>query len=247
MLEIKNLCVSSGKREILRNINLEIKPHTVTVILGKNAAGKSTLISCLTGERKYRGTVSFFGKNLAMLPPRERASLIALLPQYLPKAELTVEELVRLGRTPYLDFAGRFCREDKLQVEKAISQVGIAHLKDRSLSRISGGERQKAYLAMILAQNTRLIALDEPSAYMDPAFSAELYTMISELAVKKKKTVLAVMHDLTAAMEIADNVIVIDGGEVIFASDKKTARDSGIIEKTFGVKRYDAEEMTFYR
>ncbi len=247
MLEFENLCVTSGKTPILKNISLKIKPHTVTVILGKNAAGKSTLLSCITGERKYTGTVSFSGKNLSMLSARERASLVALLPQHLPEAEITVEELVKLGRTPYLDFAGRFSKEDALQTEKALSELGIAHLKDRMLGQISGGERQKAYLAMTLAQNTRLIALDEPATYTDAAFSSELYGIITDLVRKRKKTVLAVMHDLTAAMEIADSIIILDKGEVVFASDSQTARNSGIIEKTFGVKRYDAEGMTFYR
>lgn len=247
MLEFENLCVTSGKREILKNISLKIKPHTVTVILGKNAAGKSTLLSCITGERRYTGSVSFSGKNLAMLSARERACLVALLPQHLPKADITVERLVGLGRTPYLDLAGHFSKEDELQTERAISEMGIEHLKGRSLEQISGGERQKAYLAMVLAQNTRLIALDEPATYTDAVFSSELYGIITDLVRKKKKTVLAVMHDLTAATEIADNIIILDEGEVIFAGDRKTAVDSGVIERVFGVKRYDIGEMIFYK
>ncbi len=246
MLKIENLCVRSGKTEILENINLEIKPHTVTVIFGRNAAGKSTLLSCLTGERKYTGTVSFAGKNLAMLTARERATLVALLPQHLPKTQLTVEELVRLGRTPYLDFARRFSDEDALQAENALSDVGITQLKERRLDSVSGGERQKAYLAMVLAQNTRLIAFDEPTTYVDARFSRELYGILAELVRKKKKTVLAVMHDLTAGMEIADNVVILDGGRVIFAGDKLAARESGIIEKTFSVSSYEAQGKVFY-
>lgn len=246
MLKIENLCVSLGKTEVLKNISLEIKPHTVTVILGRNAAGKSTLLSCLTGENKYRGTISFSGKNLAMLSARERATLVAILPQHLPKAELTVEALVKLGRTPYLGPARRFSEEDALQTEKALEEAGISHLKGRRLTELSGGERQKAYLAMTVAQNTRLIALDEPTTYMDAQFSKELYGMILKLVRKKKKTVLAVMHDLTAAMEIADNIVIIDGGEVVFSADREKAKNSGIIEEIFGVKRYDTPEKTFY-
>lgn len=247
MLKIESLSVSIGRTDILKDINLEIKPHTVTVIIGQNAAGKSSLLSCLTGERKHTGTISFSGKNLAMLSSRERASLVSLLPQHLPKAEITVEELVKLGRTPHLDFAGHFTSEDKNQVENAINETGISHLKEKRISEISGGERQKAYLAMTLAQNTRLIALDEPTTYMDARHEREFSELLVSLAKKKKKTILAVMHDLTRAVEIADRIIIIENGEALIHDSTEKVKKSGLIEKIFGVGRYDIGEMTIYR
>ncbi len=247
MLKFENICVSAGKTDILKNINLEIRPHTVTVILGRNAAGKSTLLSCLTGERKYTGTISFSGKNLAMLPSRERAALVSLLPQHLPKAEITVGELVRLGRTPHLDFAGRFTKEDESSVEDALSLTGINHLEHRRVSELSGGERQKAYLAMTLAQSTRLIALDEPTTYMDARHEKDFSGLLVSLVKKKKKTVLAVMHDLTRAVGIADSIVIIENGEVLIHESTEKVRESGLIEKIFGVERYDIGELTVYK
>lgn len=247
MLKIENLSVSSGKTEILKNIDLEIKPHSITVILGKNAAGKSTLLSCLTGERKHTGTISFSGRSLALMSHRERARLISLLPQHLPKVQITVSELVKLGRTPHLDFAGHFTKEDELRVSAAIEDCGISHLENKKVSEVSGGERQKAYLAMTLAQNTRLIAFDEPTTYMDARHEKEFSDLIVHLARKKKKTVLAVMHDLARAIEIADNIIIIDNGEVIINKEADEVKNSGLIEEIFGVKRYDTDKLTFYR
>lgn len=247
MLEVNGLCVKSGKTKILDNVSFAVKPHTVTAIIGRNAAGKSTLLSCFTGERKYTGTVSFSGKNLAMISPRERAMLISLLPQNLPSAEITVKELVSLGRTPYLDFGKRLSSEDKSQIEAALCDAGIKHLEEKPVNRISGGERQKAYLAMCLAQNTRLLVLDEPTAHIDACYEREFSRLLTELVRKKKKTALVVMHDLTRAVEIADNILILNEGSVAFFGSCQQAMESGIIEKVFSVSRYEAGGLTVYR
>lgn len=246
MLEIKNLSVTIEKNKILDEVSLTVKPHTITALIGKNAAGKSTLLSCLTGERKYTGKISFSGKDLAMMRPKERAQLVSLLPQHLPCPDITGRELVALGRTPYLDIGRRFTENDLAEVQKAISAVSAEALADKKIREMSGGERQRIFLAMTLAQNTRLIAFDEPTSFMDTCNEKEFYALLTDTVKKHKKTALVVMHNLTRAVENSDNIAVLDNGKIIFHASTAKAKESGIIEKVFGVKGYEVEGVTVY-
>lgn len=247
MLEIEKLCVTAGKNKILNGVSLSLKPHTITALIGKNAAGKSTLLSCLTGERRYTGKINFSGKDLAMMNPKERAQLISLMPQQLPCPDITGSELVRLGRTPYLDLGRRLTETDLAEVERAISAVSAEGLRNKKIPLMSGGEKQRIFLAMTLAQNTRLIAFDEPTSFMDAGNEREFYSLLTDTVKKHKKTALVVMHDLTRAAEIADSIAVLDNGKIIFHESPAKAKESGIIESVFGVKGYEVDGITVYR
>ncbi len=244
MLKVENLSVTLSGKDILKDISFEVKPHTLTCIIGKNGSGKSTLLSAITGAVKYSGQITFCEKNPLLMSGKERAKLISLLPQTLPEAEITVGELVRMGRTPYLDLGHRFSAEDEKAVEKAIEKMCIHHLRDKRTNRISGGERQKAYLAMILAQQTRIVAFDEPVTYLDTEYRKEVYDTLKSLKRDEKKTVLAVTHDINEAVETADNILILDSGRMLFFGKAQECVDSGIIEKVFKVKKYeyDAED-----
>lgn len=241
MLELKNIRVVKNKKEILKNVTVSLKPHTLTVIIGKNGSGKSTLLSCLTGESKYQGTIHFDDKDLALMPKRQRAAYISFLPQSLPSVPITVENLVAMGRTPYVDMGKNLSEKDEEQIEKAIADTGIETIRHKKLTEISGGEKQRAYIAMVLAQNTRVIALDEPTTYMDIQFQKELRSLLTELKEKHKKTLITVMHDLSMAAEIADCIILLDGGRVVFSGEKEGVLQSGKIESIFNVKKYEIE------
>ena len=241
MLELKNIRVVKNKKEILKNVTVSLKPHTLTVVIGKNGSGKSTLLSCLTGESKYQGTIHFDDKDLALMPKRQRAAYISFLPQSLPSVPITVENLVAMGRTPYVDMGKNLSEKDEEQIEKAIADTGIETIRHKKLTEISGGEKQRAYIAMVLAQNTRVIALDEPTTYMDIQFQKELRSLLTELKEKHKKTLITVMHDLSMAAEIADCIILLDEGRVVFSGEKEEVLQSGKIESTFNVKKYEIE------
>lgn len=241
MLELKNIRVVKNKKEILKNVTVSLKPHTLTVVIGKNGSGKSTLLSCLTGESKYQGTIHFDDKDLALMPKRQRAAYISFLPQSLPSVPITVENLVAMGRTPYVDMGKNLSEKDEEQIEKAIADTGIETIRHKKLTEISGGEKQRAYIAMVLAQNTRVIALDEPTTYMDIQFQKELRSLLTELKEKHKKTLITVMHDLSMAAEIADCIILLDEGRVVCSGKKEEVLQSGKIESTFGVKKYEIE------
>ena len=241
MLEIKNISVTKNKKEILHDVSFSVKPHTITAIIGKNGSGKSTLISCLTGENKYKGSVFFSDDDISLLSSKQRARLVSLLPQNLPVVPITVEKLVEMGRNPYTDIGNRLSEKDTQQIEKAIESAGIQNIRHKKLTEISGGERQKAYIAMVLSQNTRVIALDEPTTYMDVQVEKAFMSLIRELKEKHKKTLLVVMHDLSAAVEIADNILLLHEGKVKEFGTTQHVLQSGAIEEVFDVTRYECE------
>lgn len=239
MFEFENVCVKKSGGEILKNINLTFPEKSITVIIGKNGSGKSTLLSAAANTVKYTGSIKYKGESVALLPLRERSKLISFLPQVLPSPSISVESLVSMGRHPYLDFGKHLTKEDKDAVAEAIKDIGIENIKDKRLDEISGGERQKAYLAMILAQNTETVLLDEPATYLDKEYEKELYNIIERLRSRYGKRVIVVMHDLSRAAETADRIVLLDKGEVLFCGDGEECVKSNIIEKVFGVRRFE--------
>ena len=239
MLKFDNICVKGTNEEILHKVSFTLKPHTITAVIGKNGSGKTTLISCVNEEKKYTGSITYDGKDIRLMSLKEKGRLMALLPQILPTPHITVRELVKMGRNPYLDIGRSFTQTDEECVEKAINDTDIKDMENKYLTELSGGERQKAYIAMILAQNTRVIILDEPTTYMDMQYSKEFLALLEHMKVKNKKTILAVMHDINTAVEKADNILLLDEGRVIFYGSKEELTESSIIEKVFGLEKHE--------
>lgn len=246
MIEICDCSVVLGKKTILDHVSCHVEKHSLTVILGKNGAGKSTLAGCMNQQIAYTGQICLENNDLKKMTPREKAKQISFLPQVLPVFHLTVKDLVRMGRNPYLDLTQRLTKKDKEKIEEAIQTIGIQNLSDRYLDELSGGERQKAYLAMILAQDTSLIVLDEPTAHMDMTYEADFLDCLVHLKEAKGKTILVIMHDLNQAIQIADRLIILEEGKVYYEGSKQDVLDRNILEKVFHVKKYKAENRIFF-
>lgn len=246
MLEIRDLCVRRRGNTILEKISLTVAPHKLTALIGKNGCGKSTLVSCINQTVSYTGEISFLGRSLALMPPKERACLLSFLPQTLAIPHITVSELVTMGRSPYVDIGRHLTPRDKEAVRDAISAIGIEDFSNRYLDELSGGERQKAYLAMTLAQDTRVMVLDEPTTYMDMTYEHAFLGLLDNLKRHRKKTLLVVMHNLNQAVRYADRLAVLDGGTIVFDGDTSDCIQKGVIEQVFGVRRYTAEGQTFF-
>lgn len=242
MLSFHNLSVRLGQRQILEDISFSLRPHRLTALVGRNGSGKSTLLACVNQRIPYTGEILEGEKNLALLQPRERAKTVAILPQTIPAPNITAWEMACFGRNPYLDFTGRLTRKDKEAVAAALRDAGAESLSERYVDTLSGGEKQRAALAMILAQNTPIALLDEPTAHMDLSHEAAFLQMLTSLKQKKKKTFLVVLHDLTVAAQYADDFVVLDGGRLVFAGTKQECLDGEILEKTFSLKRYTVGE-----
>lgn len=245
MLEIKQLSARVGGRDFLREISLHLPAGSLTALVGCNGCGKSTLLSCIGGTKAYRGEILLRGEMLHRLSLRERAKRMALLPQTLATPHITAEELVRLGRSPYVDIAHRFTAADTAAVHRAMETAGVAALADRFVDELSGGERQRAYLAMILAQETELLLLDEPTTHMDAACGAAFLQSLSTLR-QQGKTILVVMHDLGEAVRCADRMAVMDAGCVVYSGSREECLACGVLEQTLRVKRYEAEGRSFF-
>lgn len=239
MLKFDNISVFYGKKQVLFDISSSIERGKFTAIIGRNGSGKSTLLSALTSQIAYSGKILLDGRDISSIDRRERAKMISFLPQNLPVTQFTVTETVAFGREPHISF--KLTEADLGIVEKSLEKCGISHLKDKRLTEISGGERQMAYLSMMLAQDADLMLLDEPTTYMDAPNARELLTAL-KAAQSDGKTVAAVMHDLTGAVNFADNIILIDRGNLIFAGTRDNALSSGIIESTMGVEKYALED-----
>lgn len=242
MLKIENLSVAIGGKQILQDVSFHLRPHRITALVGRNGSGKSTLLACVNQQLPYTGSITEGEKNLALLPPGERAKTVAILPQTLPVPHITVAEMVAFGRTPYLDFTGRLTVQDKTAVQNAMKDTHVEELSHRYLDTLSGGERQRAALAMILAQNTPIALLDEPTAHMDLGFEAAFLKQLRQLGKQKKKTFLVILHDLSMAVRYADDIIVLDGGKTVFAGSVSDCLAAHILEDHFCLKRFCATE-----
>lgn len=250
MLELRDISVRFGQKQVLDNVSFSLRPHCLTALVGRNGSGKSTLLACVSQQLSYTGQVLEGEKNLALLAPRERARAVAILPQTLPAPHIPVWEMVAFGRNPYLDFTGRLTEKDRQMVEQAMKDAHAEDLAERYVDTLSGGERQRVALAMILAQNTPTLMLDEPTAHMDLGYEAAFLEQLRELKRTKKKTFLVILHDLTMAAQYADDLVVLDGGRIVFAGSREECLEREILEKTFSLRRYtfreDGEERVFF-
>ncbi len=246
MLEIKNVSVRFGKKQVLNNVSFSLRPNRLTALVGCNGSGKSTLFGCVNQQIPYTGEIREGEKNLALIHPKERAKAIAILPQTLPSPHITARELAAFGRNPWLDFTGRLTAQDEQAVEAALRDADALDLAQRYVDTLSGGEKQRVALAMILAQNTPTVLLDEPTAHLDLGYEAAFLELLQKLKVEQSKTFLVILHDLTQAVRYADDLVVLDGGQVIFAGSREECLEREILEKTFGLRRYAADGRIFF-
>lgn len=246
MLEVKNLSVRYGEKTVLDNVSFSLCPHRLTVLVGRNGAGKSTLFGCVNQQVAHTGTITEGEKNLALISPRERAKSIAILPQSLPSPHITGRELACLGRNPYLDFTGRLTAVDQQAVEASLRDADALSLAERYVDTLSGGEKQRVLLAMILAQNTPIALLDEPTAHLDLGYEAAFLDLLQRLKKERKKTFLLILHDLNLAVQYADDLIVLDAGRVAFAGSREACLEQKVLEKIFGLRRYTVEDRIFF-
>lgn len=240
MLEIRNLSSGYPDHRVLTDVSLELAEGTVTVIVGPNGCGKSTLLKALAGILPADGSVRLDGQELLRLSGKELAQKIAFLPQSRPVPEISVKNLVLHGRFPYLSYPRRYRPEDQKIAAAAMEKMGVADLADRSLSTLSGGQRQKVYIAMALAQDTPVVLLDEPNTFLDIAHQLQLMQQARALAAEGK-TVVLVLHDLAMALEHADKLAVLQDGKCILQGSPDDIFLSGCLEAAFGVRVLRAE------
>ena len=235
MIQLKNACLGYGGRAVLRDVTLRFPRGQVTVLLGPNGCGKSTLLKSFCGLSKpLAGELLVDGQPIQALEPAALARRIAYLPQSRRVPDMTVERLVLHGRFPHLGYPRRYGKADYRIAREAMAQLGISELAETPLAKLSGGTRQKAYIAMALAQDTDGVLLDEPNAYLDIAHQLQLMALCRELA-RRGKAVVLVLHDLDLALTYGDRVVVFSGGSVLTQGTADQVYRSGALEEAFGV------------
>ena len=241
-LVVKDLSVKRGSREILHSVSMEITDRTLCVMLGPNGSGKTTFVSALCGILPYRGEILFDGVPLSAYTARERARLISIVPQIPVRATITVEDLLRYGRSiPYRSLGERLREDDLATIERAIELFDLSALRQARLDCISGGELRRVYIAMAFAQDTPLIVLDEPTAHLDAKNQAIILGLLKDLREKHGKTVLVVMHQIADAVRYADELILLHEGQVYRQGSVDDILAEHDIETLFGVERYVGE------
>ena len=216
-VETDRLCASYGGTPCLRDIDLRIPEGEMAALIGPNGAGKSTLLRVLTGQHPpASGGVRLFGRDVAALRPSERARWVAVAPQeLLAPMPFTVEEIVGIGRTARLPRWSAPGPEHRRAVEEAMAWMDVLALRTRTFHELSGGERQRVVIAMALAQEPRLLLLDEPTSHLDVSHRLEILRLIERMNAERGLTVLLTSHDLNLAAEFCRRLLLLDRGRLV--------------------------------
>ena len=235
MISLHNLTVGYGTKAILSDINQTLEPGRLICLLGSNGAGKSTILRTLAGFlQPLAGKVLLDGKDLTSLSLSQRSKAVSIvLTERVEVPYMKVADLVGMGRSPYTGFFGTLTKEDKAIVGEAIAMVGIGNLAERTIDTLSDGERQKAFLAKALAQQTPIILLDEPTAFLD--FHAKLSTLrlMQKLAHETDKTILMSTHDVEMALRLSDILWIVQDGK-IHTGTTASLTENGILRQFLG-------------
>lgn len=235
MIRLKDVTAGYKGIEVIKNINISFEKGSITSIIGKNGCGKSTLLKTASKVLEpYSGDITLNGENIHNIPGKKLAKMISFLPQLRNTPNISVYNLVMHGRFPYLGFSRIPQYEDKAIVENALEKLGIKRYRNKNLTELSGGERQKVYLAMVLAQDTDYIFLDEPTTYLDINHQLEILDIVNELK-KMGKAVIMAIHDLNSALTCSGKICLMDRGEVVIFDTPKEVYKSREIERVFNV------------
>ncbi|MGL4820351.1 MAG: ABC transporter ATP-binding protein [Bacilli bacterium] len=199
-------------------VSFDVKPGEVISIIGPNGSGKSTLLRAISRLLPIEeGQFFLEGKNIASLQTKTFSRELTMLPQVLQQqVDCTVEQLVAVGREPYRRLFGGLTREDREQMEWAMEVTNVTSLRHQAVSTLSGGQRQRVWLAMCLAQNTRVLLLDEPTTYLDWVHQYEVLDIVKQINETKKVTVIMVLHDLQQAAMYSTRTIAMRSGQIVF-------------------------------
>lgn len=235
MIRFETLTAGYGGDERLHGISCAIPQGRFTALIGPNGCGKSTLLKCAAGVMKPTdGAIFLDERRYSDFDRRGLARRVAYMPQSRHAPEMTVFQLAACGRYPHQRWGSGLTAADREIIRAALARTGADKFAQRSVSSLSGGERQRAYLAMMLAQQTDVLLLDEPATYLDLGGQFELMDLLVQLR-SEGKTVVAVLHDLTLALECADHVLLMQEGRLVQQGAPEEILQSGRIGAVFGV------------
>lgn len=233
-LTLRGVSARYGTRVVAADVSVSLAAGSWLAIIGPNGAGKSSLLKSIVGIVAHDGEILLDGRPAAALSTRERARAVAYAPQtpQLPE-RLSVTDYVLLGRTPHLPPLARERRSDLAVVAQVLTRLDLADLAERGLHTLSGGERQRAVLARVLAQEAGLLLLDEPTTGLDIGHAQALLELVDRLRREEGATVVSTLHDLTLSAQYADQLVLLDGGQVVAAGTPEEVLTRETVERHY--------------
>ncbi|HDR7658523.1 MULTISPECIES: ABC transporter ATP-binding protein [Bacillus] len=237
ILSAKNLETSYEKLTVFRDLNVEIQEGKVTTIIGPNGCGKSTLLKTMGRILKQKsGKVYLQGQDLNTIPTKEIAKQLALLPQTpIAPGELKVEELISYGRYPHRNNVNKLTSKDKEMIDWALDITKTSEFRTRQIANLSGGQRQKVWLAMALAQETEVLLLDEPTTYLDMSHQLDVLQIVENLNKEHNCTVVMVLHDINHAARFSDEIIAMKEGEIVTTGSPEEIITNEVLKEVFHI------------
>ncbi|MEN3041705.1 MAG: ABC transporter ATP-binding protein [Fervidobacterium sp.] len=239
MIKIDNLSFFFEETKIFfENLNLLIRDGIITSIIGPNGSGKSTLLNLLARILSPRcGSILIDKMDISRLSRKDIAKKLSIIFQqnYAPE-DLTVRELLSFGRNPHKKYFDNLVIEDVKLIEWAMKVTRITHLSERRLSQLSGGEKQRVWLAVGLVQNTRYLLLDEPTTYLDIRYQIEFLNLIRKINKEFGLTVIMVLHDINQAIKYSDSIIVINQGKIVACGEPSKVITQELLINVFGIR-----------
>jgi iron complex transport system ATP-binding protein len=238
ILKVDNLVVGYEEKTVIHDVSLEIPDGKISVIIGANACGKSTLLKAMTRIITPKsGVVTLDGEPIRPMNPKQLARICGLLPQdpVVPEG-VTVSDLVARGRYPHQKFLQGQTKQDLEAVTEAMEIMDIIELANRSMNELSGGQRQRAWIATALAQQTDILFLDEPTTFLDINYQIEILDLMADLNQRKQTTIVMVLHDINLAARYADHLFAMKNGKLIAQGAPNDIVTEKLIMDVFGMK-----------
>lgn len=236
-MEVRDLFFSYGKNKVLKGTSFTVEEGKITTIMGANGCGKSTLFNLMTKNLYPRkGNIFLHGKNIQNLGLKDFAKRVSIVHQYNSSADdITVERLVSFGRTPHMKMMQGRSGEDEELIRRAMEVTNVLKYRDREVSRLSGGQRQRVWIAMALAQNTKILFLDEPTTYLDIRYQIEILELVKKLNQDYGITIIMVLHDINQAIHFSDRIIGLKDGQVTAQGAPDTVITEECIRDLYGI------------
>ena len=236
-LEFHRLTVRYGRRSALHPFSGRVDEGEWLGLIGPNGAGKSSLLRAVVDLVAHEGDVRVDGRSTASMSGRERAALVAYVPQdpVMPSG-MTVAEYVLLGRSPYVGYFSRESRHDRAVATGVLERIGLDADADRVLGELSGGERQRVVIARALAQEAPVLLLDEPTSALDIGHQQQALELVERLRREQGLTVVSAMHDLTLAGMYADRLVLLHGGAVVASGSAVDVLSADTLREFYGVR-----------
>ncbi len=243
IIETINLSVKYGDKVAVSDVNMHVNDGEFVTIVGPNGCGKSTLLKAIARILKpAKGQIKLWNKDIRTMQTKQIAKKIAVLPQMRKTpSDFDVETLIRYGRYPHGNFMGKLSQTDREIIDWAVEKTGMADLRYKKLNNLSGGENQRAWIAMALAQKTAVIVLDEPTTFLDIAHQLEVLELLKALNKNEKVTIILVLHDLNLAIRYSDRTYVMQQGRIVSVGNPESVIAPQMLADVFNV------DSDFYR